>query len=983
MADSKELNELGVFSVDQDTFERGLQQNANKLLAERKKESEEKRLAKVRKELDALNAKIRRVEERIDSRFTKISVRATLHEQLDTLQDDFKRLKQDEQDILQRLNPTENTPQDFDSQLEQRESLIRTGQITPFSRLDSVQQPDEYEENVVENEEVKNAPSGSPSGEKEEEESEQKNVLAENAVSSAVTEATLASLDDGDELVYRKRLQKWCTARQTLREKKEAAGEGTSENKNSQTQPESLSEEPEWFLPHPTKKAQVFDDGFSIPGDIRPKLFRYQVTCILWLWELYCQGAGGIIGDEMGLGKTVQIVAYLASLHYSRKFDKPTLVVCPATLMKQWVGEFHRWWAPFRVVILHSTGSGLNSKREGRDYKDSASEGEDEEEESVLEAEDERVNPLRRSSASFHKFAEKLIDSTFERGHILITTYAGLRIYSDLLLPREWGYCILDEGHKIRNPDAEISILSKQLRTVNRIILSGTPIQNNLTELWNLFDFIFPGRLGTLPVFQNQFALPINIGGYANATNIQVQTSYKCACMLRDLISPYLLRRMKLDVAADLPKKSEQVLFCKLTPEQRIAYQQFLNSGDMNKILNGKRQVLFGVDVLRKICNHPDLVMREFLEHKEGYEYGDPKKSGKLKVVQALLKLWKSQNHRTLLFSQTRQMLDILEKAIGSMGDISYCRMDGTTSIGLRQGLVDEFNKTSRYDVFLLTTRVGGLGINLTGADRVIIFDPDWNPSTDAQARERAWRLGQKRDVVVYRLMSSGTIEEKIYHRQIFKQFLTNKILKDPNQRRFFKMNDLHDLFTLDEDKEDEGTATGDMFLGEERIFATKKKPQTFTKPPNTSHSQVQQRRKRKPRHSNPDDPAEFKKLEGVAGLEAYKPAEEEAKRLKKPKQGSTYGEESMLSGIFASAGVKSSLEHDNLFNNDNPADRMAQQEANRIAKEAAQTVLQSSYASRNPKPPQPTVPSVSHTPSPSSAVPSSSSLLARLKRRQ
>ena len=446
--------------------------------------------------------------------------------------------------------------------------------------------------------------------------------------------------------------------------------------------------------------------------------------------------------------------------------------------------------------------------------------------------------------------ASRIVDRVTSLGHVLITTYAGLRIYRKQLIPVKWSYAILDEGHKIRNPDSEISLTAKQLLTPHRIILSGTPMQNNLTELWSLFDFVFPGRLGTLPVFQAQFAVPINIGGYANATNIQVQTAYKCAVVLRDLINPYLLRRMKNDVAADLPRKSEQVLFCKLTTTQRKAYEEFIGSNDMESIFAGKRQVLYGVDILRKICNHPDLVHREILQRKANYHYGAESKSGKMKVVKALLELWKRQGHRTLLFSQTRQMLDILERFVRDIGGLEYRRMDGGTTIGIRQTIVDEFNTNRDIDVFLLTTRVGGLGINLTGADRVIIFDPDWNPSTDVQARERAWRLGQKREVTIYRLMTSGTIEEKIYHRQIFKQFLTNKILKDPKQRRFFKMNDLHDLFSL-AGSEAEGTETGDMFAGTEMSFKRGSGTSTPRK-----------------RRRGEDDPEELKRLNGVTGME-------------------------------------------------------------------------------------------------------------------
>lgn len=386
-----------------------------------------------------------------------------------------------------------------------------------------------------------------------------------------------------------------------------------------------------------------------------------------------------------------------------------------------------------------------------------------------------------------------------------------------------WQYLILDEGHKIRNPNAAVTVACKQFRTAHRIILSGSPMQNNLKELWSLFDFIFPGKLGTLQVFMEQFSVPITMGGYQNASPVQVQTAYKCACVLRDTICPYLLRRIKDDVKINLalPDKSEQVLFCRLTEEQREVYQGFIDSKEVYQILNGEMQVFSGLISLRKICNHPDLfsggpkilkgVPDEQLTEEEHFGYW--KRSGKMIVVDALLKLWHKQGHRVLLFSQSRQLLNIMELFIRNLG-YSYLKMDGSTTIASRQPLITKFNENSSIFVFLLTTRVGGLGVNLTGANRVIIYDPDWNPSTDTQARERAWRIGQKKQVTVYRLLTAGSIEEKIYHRQIFKQFLCNRVLKDPKQRRFFKSNDLTELFTLSSPDGSQGTETSAIFAG-------------------------------------------------------------------------------------------------------------------------------------------------------------------------
>ena len=666
------------------------------------------------------------------------------------------------------------------------------------------------------------------------------------------------NIDDGHTHAYLTRLKSWVKRRRRLRDP---------------TLPLALVHEnleQEMYAPAPTGNDLVLGGGYACPGDVYGRLFSYQKTSLKWLWELRKQQVGGIIGDQMGLGKTIQIISFLAGLSYSHMLDGkgPILIVCPATVLRQWVKELHIWWPPFRVWVAHSTGTF------GGDLDEKAE---------------------RRGVYALNKM-EQILRGVLAQGHVLLTTYAGIRIHRDILAPVKWSYVVLDEGHKIRNPDADITLTCKQLRSPHRIILSGTPIQNNLKELWSLFDFVFPGRLGTLPVFEMEFSTPINLGGYANASNQQIQTSFKCAVVLRDLINPYLLRRMKADVAKDLPQKTEQVLFVKLTDSQREVYRRFLEGREVKAILDGRRHVLYGIDILRKICNHPDLVIGAEKSKKKpkkrkknssktvmnslstqfksrnigvgdrergngssdedmddtGYifndsnseeepnfglasgldldldvdsgklttsspEYGNWPKSGKLKVVKGLLDLWwykqRDLEHKVLLFCQTRQMQDILEKMMRECR-FPYLRMDGTTPIKDRGKLVDEFNASPSNEcfVFLLTTRVGGLGINLTAANRVIIYDPDWNPSLDEQSRERAWRLGQKRKVVIYRLMTAGTIEEKILQRQIYKTYLASRILKDPKQKRFFESNQLKDLFSLTD--QGQGTETGDLFAG-------------------------------------------------------------------------------------------------------------------------------------------------------------------------
>jgi DNA excision repair protein ERCC-6 len=703
----------------------------------------------------------------------------------------------------------------------------------------------------------------------------------------------LSGVDDGNEKIYQDRLQKWIKRRSAARKRA-----------NPDIKEEENDEQNEWLKPHPTEPDMELANGLRIPGDISRYLFDYQRTGVQWLWELHQQMVGGIIGDEMGLGKTIQAISYLASLHHSNFFDKPAIVVCPATLMVQWVNEFHRWWPAFRVSILHTSGSGMVnlSKESNR--------------ESRLASEMMGTSSSRHMSAG-QKAAKRIINRVTDAGHVLVTTYAGLQSYADLLVGVDWGCAILDEGHKIRNPDASITFSCKELRTHHRIILSGTPMQNSLVDLWSLFDFVFPMRLGNLVSFKNQFEIPIRQGGYASASNLQVQTAAKCAETLKDAISPYLLQRYKADVTSDLPKKSEQVIFCKLTKWQRTVYKRFLGSDDMRSICRGKKNSLFGIDILRKICNHPDLVDHAFRSHEENYGQGDL--SGKMLVLKGLLEVWRDTGHKTLLFAQTRQMLDIVQKFIRNLGGFNFRRMDGNTAIKDRQSMVDEFNTNPDIHVFLLTTKVGGIGVNLTGADRVIIYDPDWNPSTDMQARERAWRLGQKRDVTIFRLMTKGTIEEKIYHRQIFKQFLTNKITKNPHQREGFQLGDLYDLFSLTEEDDNELETTR-LFKDAEVTYQEEEEPKSKK---DSAGKNIK---------SESPQVEDINTVQGVANIEEFKNSSEEAKE-------SQNAEQRIMHGIFARSGVHSALEHDHIVDGRRAVRADAkdiERAARRVADEAA-----------------------------------------------
>ncbi|OAL72109.1 DNA repair protein Rhp26/Rad26 [Trichophyton violaceum] len=1022
--ESSRLRALDADIRDQDDLERDITRQADKILREQANERDIRRLERTRNEKLKIESQVLRLHQRL-SEPIGTSARVKYEADIKNAESRLTQLETDLKEIQQRIEERggEEDAAGISAGREEgsaagrlpnesrRDYLIRTGKITPFSRMGGgagddagttlqsalFEAEDERDEElaleaageqpvashrhlmkpgfddsqfdeavrptkrrkvaggsgvvasspIVSDDEYLDADAEEPEDEEEsvDEEELDSDVVVERArrkkgkskgkSKAAGTIEDFKGVDDGDERVYQSRLRDWVHRRSEARDRAKLKALRLSGEDNDKPEDEKTSDqhlEEEWHLPHPTTPDTVLDGGYQLPGDIYPYLFDYQKTGVKWLWELYQQQVGGIIGDEMGLGKTIQVIAFLAGIHYSKKLKGPIIVVCPPTVMKQWVNEFHRWWPPFRVSILHTSGSGMvNIKSESQ-------------------AEDRYTSGVwgdrNSTSQRGNKAARRILKRVLEDGHVLVTTYAGLQTYSSLLIPVDWGIAVLDEGHKIRNPDTSITIHCKELRTSHRLILSGTPMQNNLTELWSLFDFVFPMRLGTLVNFRNQFEFPIRTGGYANASNLQVQTAAKCAETLRDAISPYLLQRFKMDVAADLPKKSEQVLFCKLTKVQRAAYEAFLASGEMSSILRGRREALYGIDMLRKICNHPDLTQHKILSTKTDYNYGSGAKSGKMQVVKSLLELWKDTGHKTLLFAQHRIMLDILERFIGGFNGFNYRRMDGNTPIKVRQSMVDEFNNDPDLHVFLLTTKVGGLGVNLTGADRVIIYDPDWNPSTDVQARERAWRLGQKREVTIYRLMTAGTIEEKIYHRQIFKQFLTNKILRDPKQRQTFQMSDIQDLFTLGNDGP---TETSQMFKDADIVFED-----NAAKGKNTGSSGRQQRRRQPENKPVKEEDQKISRVTGVAGMEEYHDEtsgpgtpqqEKEAEGESKSKTDAR-----LMENIFSRSGVLSAVEHDQIIHGKRAvkADpKIIETEAKRVAAEAARELLKAKEVAR------------------------------------
>ncbi|CDW73791.1 dna repair protein rhp26 [Stylonychia lemnae] len=584
------------------------------------------------------------------------------------------------------------------------------------------------------------------------------------------------------------------------------------------------------------------DKKFYISELFYNLLFKHQIEALNWLLSQHSLKKGSILADEMGLGKTIQTIALITTLQttYHETLDSnyelqnsnkigPILIVCPATVINQWVQELNLWTAGNQHQVKIYTFSGVKG------------------------TEIENLNTGSRQAK------QKVLKEAIINNGIVIISYEFLRTEVELFQRKQWYYIILDEAQKIKNSFSLTHQAAISIQADHKLILSGTPIQNNLQELWSLFHFVQPGLLGELDYFENTFCKAIIQGGYTNATKVQQETARQCVDELRLMIRRHILRRTKKQLKLDckLPDRNEYIVFCNLTNGQLNLYIKYLKGCQTrrNRFGHGFEKGAGSDDLavlnnLRKICNHPFMFfafheaekadmrgykfnqqqllhipefvaynnaknkLQNYKDNKEGIRQMECEiasqhwqLSGKLRVLMNFLKDWykKDVTTKVLIFSQTKKMLDIIEK-VSQRQNFSYLRMDGNINLKSRMELIDKFNNEDAY-IFLLTTRVGGLGINLTSANKVIIFDPDWNPMVDIQATDRALRIGQKRDVTIYRFVVDDTIEEKIYHRQIFKKFMADKILQDPSKQKFFERSQMHELFelpkkTIDEDKE-------------------------------------------------------------------------------------------------------------------------------------------------------------------------------------
>lgn len=440
------------------------------------------------------------------------------------------------------------------------------------------------------------------------------------------------------------------------------------------------------------------------PNLIGGKLLPYQLDGLQWLLSLWENGLSGILADEMGLGKTIQIISLIAHLRHSNT-SGPFLIAAPLATIPNWVNEFHKWLPSCPVIMYH----GSKAERE----------------------------QLRRKYMAFSN--QKNMDFP-----VVITSFEICMIDRSHLERYTWQYLILDEGHRIKNRNCRLVRELKSIRSVSRLLLTGTPIQNTLEELWSLLNFCCPAVFDDLQVFQSWFGFK-NIGHDTQVDDIigkeqQERIVYK----LHEILRPFLLRRMKKDVLLNMPPKKEIVIYCPMTTLQKAFYTRVLDGSIRDTLVsmnieNGKDVSLQNMQMnLRKVCNHPFLFGEP--RDDDGIYLGtkDPRilitASGKFRLLERMLPLLKQNGHKVLIFSQMTELLNILEDYINVKG-YQYCRLDGSTKVIDRQKGIDKFNKDPNVFLFLLSTRAGGLGINLTAADTCILFDSDFNPHQDSQGK--------------------------------------------------------------------------------------------------------------------------------------------------------------------------------------------------------------------------------------------------------
>ena len=476
-------------------------------------------------------------------------------------------------------------------------------------------------------------------------------------------------------------------------------------------------------------------EDLKLPKGINAEFREYQTKGFGWLWFMYKYGLNGILADDMGLGKTLQA---LTAVQKAKEEDgaMPTLVICPTTVVFNWESEIQKFAPTLSCLKL----SGVERKQ---------------------------------------------LFKHIEKYDVVITSYALIRRDIDKLKEINFRYIILDESQNIKNAMSQTAQAVKKLQSQHKLALSGTPIENKLEELWSVFDFLMPGFLFSVADFNYRYVNPI--------MERQDKTVER---RLKLQIYPFILRRMKRDVAKDLPDKVENIAYCELTDEQKDFYLQVLDSTkeelfksiEQNGLEKSRLSIFSALLRLRQICCHPRLYDKDNVKNIIS--------SGKFEKLKSMLEEIVSEGHRVLLFSQFVDMLDIVKAWLEREG-ISYEYLTGKTKD--RQTAVERFNSTPSIPIFLISLKAGGTGLNLTGADYVIHYDPWWNPAVEDQATDRAYRIGQTKKVFVYRLITKNTVEEKIQKLKTVKRNLVDSVISvDRNITKSLTMEDIKEIFSVD-----------------------------------------------------------------------------------------------------------------------------------------------------------------------------------------
>ncbi|XP_031635008.1 chromatin-remodeling complex ATPase chain Iswi-like [Contarinia nasturtii] len=484
-------------------------------------------------------------------------------------------------------------------------------------------------------------------------------------------------------------------------------------------------EEDEELLAETNTASNVFRFEESPPYIENGEMRDYQIRGLNWMISLYENGINGILADEMGLGKTLQTISLIGYLKTLKKVNGPHIVIVPKSTLQNWMNEFSKWCPSVKAVCLIGD---QNSRSE---------------------------------------FIRDVLLSG--EWNVCVTSYEMCIREKSALKKLSWRYMVIDEAHRIKNEKSKLSEILREFKTTNRLLITGTPLQNNLHELWALLNFLLPDVFNSADDFDEWFNTNQCLGDDSLVKRLHA------------VLRPFLLRRLKSEVASELKPKKEMKIFVGLSKMQREWYTKILMK-DIG-IVNGagkceKMQLQNILMQLRKCTNHPYLF--------DGAEPGPPYttdthliyNSGKMVVLDKLLPKLQEQQSRVLIFSQMTRMLDILEDYC-HWRQFQYCRLDGKTAHEDRDRYISEYNSEgSQKFIFMLSTRAGGLGINLATADVVIIFDSDWNPQMDLQAMDRAHRIGQKKQVRVFRFVTDNTVEEKIVERAEIKLRLDKLVIQ-------------------------------------------------------------------------------------------------------------------------------------------------------------------------------------------------------------